>query len=153
MAEIVSLHRSPGGVPKTFVPEVAVTRDGLEGDGHRFYLHGGEDKALCIYAMELIEALQAEGHPIAPGTTGENVTVRGLDWRLMVPGARVRLGAVLAEVTDYSTPCKTIAGSFRDGRSTRIGQKAYPGWSRVYARVLEPGVLRVGDAVSLVADD
>ncbi len=153
MGEIVSLHRSPGGVPKTFVAEVAVTRDGLEGDGHRYYLHGGEDKALCLYAMELIEALQAEGHPIAPGTTGENVTLRGLDWRRMVPGARVQLGAVLAELTDYATPCKTITGSFHDGRSTRIGQKVHPGWSRVYGRVVVPGVLRVGDAAAFVPSD
>src|SRR2546422_5744398 len=33
-----------------------------------------------MYAMEAIEALRAEGHPIVPGAIGENLTVHGLDW-------------------------------------------------------------------------
>ena len=84
---VVSINRSRGGVPKLAVPEVFVSVDGLEGDSHVYHRHGGPDKAVCIYSIEVIEALQREGHPIAPGTTGENVTVSGLDWPRLVPGA------------------------------------------------------------------
>lgn len=152
MATVVSLNRSGGGVPKLPVDEAWVGPNGLDGDRQRNRrFHGGPDRALCLYSADLIDALRAEGHPIAAGTTGENVTVRGLDWREMVPGARLRVGGALVEVTSYTAPCKNIAGSFAGGDFTRISQKRHPGWSRVYTRVIEDGLVRNGDAVAFVA--
>jgi len=149
---VVSLNRSHGGVPKLPVAEARVSAEGMDGDRQRnLKYHGGPDRALCLYAAERIEALKAEGHPIDVGTTGENVTVLGLDWSLVVPGARLRVGAALLEVTSYADPCRTIRGSFLGGRSGRISRKKHPGWSRVYARVLRDGAVRVGDAVELEA--
>lgn len=150
-ARIVFLNVSPGGVPKFPVPMADVSELGLAGDGHSDGRHhGGPERALSLYSLELIDALRAEGHPIAPGTTGENVTVAGLDWRAVVPGARVQLGdAVIAEVTSYAAPCKTIRKSFIDEHFARISDKRHPGWSRVYARVIRPGTLQVGDSVRL----
>lgn len=149
-ATIVALGSSPGGVPKLPRNEVFVSKSGLDGDGHRYHGHGGPDKAVCLYAVEVIDALRAEGHPIAAGTTGENVTVRGLDWPAIVPGVRLMLGAVEVEVTEYATPCQTIVDSFADRRSKRISQKLHPGWSRVYARVITEGILILGDPVRVV---
>jgi MOSC domain-containing protein YiiM len=106
---------------------------------------------LCLYALERIEALRAEGHPITPGAVGENVTVEGIDWTKVTPGARLALGAtVLVEITDYAGPCKKISAAFADGDSMRIHPQRHPGWSRVYARVLAPGVIATGDAVTLI---
>ena len=114
--------------------------------------HGGPERAVCVYAIERIRALQAEGHPIDVGTAGENVTVEGIDWDLVVPGARIRLGnEVLLEVASFTTPCKTIRDSFTDGRFVRISQKLHRGWSRVYARVLSEGEIRSGDTVELTS--
>jgi MOSC domain-containing protein YiiM len=107
-------------------------------------------RALCLYAQERIDGLRAEGHPIGPGAVGENVTIEGLDWDAVVPGVRLRIGAAEVEVTSYTVPCKSIAGAFRDGAFTRIGQKVHPGWSRVYVRVLREGAVAVGDSVSWV---
>ena len=147
---ILSLNRSDGGVPKLAVHEAFVDRDGMEGDRQRnLKYHGGRDRALCLYSAERIAALRAEGHPIEAGSTGENVTIAGLSWEDVVPGVRMRLGAAVVEVTSYADPCRTIRASFLGGRSARIGQKAWPGWSRVYARVLTEGIVRVGDAVEL----
>lgn len=146
---VASLQRSDGGVPKVAVAEARVTQLGLEGDRQAHPgIHGGPERALCLFSLERIAALQAEGHPIAPGTTGENVTVAGVDWELFVPGSRWRLGPeVVIEVTRYTTPCKTIAGSFAGGDFNRIHHAQQPGWSRVYARVLQEGVVRSGDPV------
>ena len=149
-AAIVSLNSSPGGVPKLPRDELFVSTSGLEGDGHCFDLHGGPDRAVCLFAAEVIDALRAEGHPIAAGTAGENVTVRGLDWPTIVPGVRLVLGAVEVEITEYATPCQTIVDSFSDRRSKRISQKLHPGWSRVYARVITEGILTLGDPVRVV---
>jgi len=146
------LSVSGGGVPKLPVPEARVHVGGMAGDAQADRAHhGGPERALCLFALEQIEELQAEGHPIAPGNAGENVTVVGLDWRRVVPGARLRLGEeVLVEVSSYTSPCRTIAGWFADGDFNRMNQQTHPGWSRVYARVLEEGVLRQGDAVELL---
>jgi MOSC domain-containing protein YiiM len=106
---------------------------------------------VCVYSLERIRALQAEGHPIDVGTAGENVTVEGIDWDLVVPGARLRLGqAVIVEVASFTTPCKTIRESFIDEQFVRISHKLHPGWSRVYTRVLSEGEIRSGDPVELI---
>jgi MOSC domain-containing protein YiiM len=103
-----------------------------------------------VYSLERIRALQAEGHPIDVGTAGENVTLEGIDWNLVIPGARLRLGEeVLLEVAAFTSPCKTIRESFIDGKFSRISQQIHPGWSRVYTRVLSEGGIRCGDPVEV----
>ena len=152
-ARLTHINVNPaGGVPKHGVPEAAVTAVNVSGDKQRnLQYHGGPTRAVCLYALERIRALRAEGHPIEPGSTGDNFTVEGLDWDRIVPGTRLRVGDhVLLEITDYTTPCQNIAGSFSDGQSKRISQKLHPGWSRVYAKVLAQGVVRTGDAVGVV---
>ena len=107
-------------------------------------------RALCLFASERIEGLQAEGHPIEAGAIGENVTIRGLEWDDVVPGVMLKLGdGVLIEITSYTVPCATIMHCFLEEDPTRVSQAAYPGWSRVYARVRASGTIRVGDQVEL----
>jgi MOSC domain-containing protein YiiM len=143
---------SPGGVPKLPIPSARVTELGLEGDAHReLEHHGGPERALCLFALEQIRALQAEGHLISPGAIGENLTVEGLDWERVTPGSRLELGdAVVIEVTRYTSPCLTIKKSFRDGDYSRVSQKKHPGSSRVYARVIKTGAIQQGDPVRLL---
>jgi MOSC domain-containing protein YiiM len=154
-SRIGTIHQisvSDGGVPKLAVPEAEVAVGGLEGDRQRDRRnHGGPDRAICLFSLDVIERLRVEGHPIAPGTAGENITVSGVDWGLMQPGTRLRLGdRVLLEVTRFTTPCTNIAGSFADGEYGRILEQIHPGESRVYARVVTPGRVRQGDRVALV---
>lgn len=153
MGHIYQLNISNGGVPKLPVSEAFVGRLGLTGDAQRdLEHHGGPDRAVCLYAFEHIVALQGAGHPIAPGTTGENVTITGLDWPSLGPGTRLALGdEVELEITGYAAPCSNIAGSFADGVFTRLSQKKYPGWSRLYARVLRTGAVVLGDTVRVIA--
>lgn len=151
---IVQISISAGGVPKHPVAEARVTADGIDGDGHRnTRYHGGPDRALCLYSIERIRALAAEGHSIVPGSIGENVTIEGLEWSAVEPGARMRLGErVVIEVTRYTSPCFNITSSFTDGDYSRVSQKQRPGSSRVYARVLTEGVIRRNDRVRLLKD-
>jgi MOSC domain-containing protein YiiM len=152
---IVQISVSPGGVPKTPVPSAEVTGAGVEGDAHRdLEHHGGPDRAVCLFSLEQIQALQAEGHPVVPGALGENVTIEGIDWAQIVPGSRLELGGhVLLEVTRYTSPCLNIRPAFSHGDYSRVSEKRHPGWSRVYARVLAPGHIKTGDPVQLFPAD
>ncbi|MBI5854978.1 MAG: MOSC domain-containing protein [Nitrospirae bacterium] len=150
-ARVHQINVSNGGVPKLPVPEAHVTTNGLAGDRQRsLTVHGGPDRAVCLFSLEQIQALQAEGHSIAPGASGENVTLDGLEWGKLKPGHRLRIGTtVRLELTSYTDPCKYNAQWFTDRNFNRINQKRHPGWSRLYARVLVGGIIRTGDAVVL----
>lgn len=151
-AHIFQLNTSPGGVPKQPVPAAEVTTLGLAGDSQLDKVHhGGPDRAVCLFSLEHILALQAEGNPIYPGSIGENVTVAGLDWSRVVPGTRLALGdEVELEITSYAAPCSSIAGSFTSSRFGRVSHKSHPGWARTYARVIRTGTVAPGDPVRIL---
>jgi MOSC domain-containing protein YiiM len=151
---IHQINVSDGGVPKLPVHEAEVTLSGLVGDRQaNTEHHGGPARALCLYALERITALQGEGHPISPGSTGENLTLAGLDWAQVIPGTRLLLGdEVVVEITEYTLPCAKIAGSFAGGEIDRMAQEQHPGWSRVYAKVLVEGCVQTSDSVYILGD-
>jgi MOSC domain-containing protein YiiM len=149
-----SVNVSGGGVPKTPVPSAHVRTTGVEGDRQRdLRYHGGPDRAVSLFSSDLIESLRADGHPIAPGSIGENLTLAGLDWNQLAPGVRVQIGDVVLEVTSAVPPCRKIAGSFRDGDFSRVSEKRSPARSRFYCRVLAEGSVRVGDSVQVLVPE
>lgn len=150
---VVQVSVNPaGGVPKHRVPQARLQADNVEGDKQRhLQFHGGPERAVCLFSWEVIRELQEEGHPIDCGTTGENLTLAGIDWSLLVPGVQLQIGdEALIEITRPTTPCKTIAASFVDGNFNRISHKKYPAATRYYGRILTEGVVCEGDAVTLV---
>ncbi len=127
-----------------------ITIDGIDGDSQsdrRF--HGGPDRAVVLFSLDVIRAIRAEGHPIGVGTTGENLTVSGVDWSTLVPGLEVRIADVRLLITKYASPCAKIRGSFLHHDVTRISQNVHAGCSRLCARVLAEGIVRIGDALTL----
>jgi MOSC domain-containing protein YiiM len=149
---IHQINISSGGVPKLPVDAAVIAAGGLVGDGHDDTKHhGGPNAAVCLFSLEVIARLREEGHPIGPGTTGENVTLAGLDWPRVAPGCRLIFdGGVELEITQYTGPCATIRNSFRGLEFRRIKQELHLGESRVYARVIREGQLRTGEQVTLV---
>ncbi len=150
-ARIFQISVSNGGVPKLPVQQAEITINGLVGD-HQAHpnAHGGPERAVCLYSLERILELQAEGNPAFPGSLGENLTLSGVDWDKIKPGMRLQVGSeVELEITRYTTPCNEITPSFKDRDSNRILQDRFPGWSRVYARVVKPGSVKIGDLVAI----
>jgi MOSC domain-containing protein YiiM len=151
---LAGIQVSDGGVPKRPVASARITAGGLEGDRQRdLRYHGGPERAVSLYSLERIEALQRDGHPIAPGTTGENLTVAGIDWGAVRPGAELRVGTALLRVTAYASPCRKIGASLAGRDIGLLSQEVHPGWSRVYARVVRGGEVRTGDEVALAVPD
>lgn len=147
---VVQVSLSPGGVPKLPVLRAAVTAQGVSGDRQATRRHHGRPwQAVCLWSAEVVDALAAEGHPIGYGSAGENLTVRGLPWASVRPGARLLVGSALVEVMAFAIPCRKNAQWFADGRFRRMAQGVSPGRSRLYARVVVDGVVAPGDPAVL----
>jgi hypothetical protein len=144
-----ALHLGDGGVPKRRVDTVEVGWGGVVGDRQAARQHHGRPwQALCLWSAEVIEAFAAAGHPLAPGNAGENVTVRGLDWSEVRAGVRLRLGTVLCDVSAFALPCYKNKQWFTGGDFRLMHHDRGP-VSRVYATVVQPGRIAVGDVAVL----
>ena len=151
MGRVHQINTSKGGVPKLPVDNAVVGERGVVGDEQADKVHHGHpEQALCLFSLEVIEQFQSEGHPIEPGSAGENITVSGIDWTEVVPGKKMSIGPVEIEITQFATPCSKNARWFIDGRYNRMHASRHPGESRVYARVLAGGAIRTGDPVELL---
>ena len=112
-------------------------------------VHGGVDKALYSYAAEDYGWWGAElGQELAPGTFGDNLTVRGVDVSGAEVGERWRVGGTLLEVAQPRIPCFKLGirmGSQRFPR--RFAAARRPG---AYLRILAEGEVAAGDPVEVV---
>jgi len=148
---VASVNISPGGVPKLPVDEAWVGHRGLRGDGHSEPepSHGGPERAVCLYSMESIARVAADGHTAFPGAFGENITLEGIELVGLASGDRLAIGeaGLQIQLTTRSEPCQTIAHWFVERRIARIGSPTHPEDTRWYARVLQEGPVRAGDRV------
>ncbi len=141
---------SLGGVPKYPVEKININYEGVIADTQNdLKYHGGPKRAVCIYSIEKIRQLQEEYNPIFAGSTGENITIQGIDWDLLRSGVIINIGECIIQLTGVAPPCKTIIDSFSDGNFNRISEKTYPGWSRWYASIIKKGIVNSGDLVSV----
>lgn len=144
------------GIPKRAVDQALVTKWGLAGDSQRVdYIkswggHGGLDKAVMLWSVDVIEEVNRDGHQCFPGSSGEQLTLSGVDWSVVKTGARVAVGnSVILEVTYLKGPCASQSPYFVNGVEgrRRISPKRHPHSGRVLAKVLRPGRVWLGDAV------
>lgn len=151
-ARVLQVNVSNGGVPKRAVEAAFVGRKGLAGDAvNHPKVHGGPERAVCLFPLELIQRLQDEGHPIFPGSVGENLTVAGVDWATLETGDEIAVGEeVVLQLASRVEPCNTIQTSFAEGNFKRIKPDRVPAETRWYARVLHEGTVRPGDEVRVV---
>jgi MOSC domain-containing protein YiiM len=149
---IAQINTSGGGVPKRAVTsgEATIGRDGVAGDVQADRKHHGRPfQAMSLWSTEVIAGLAADGHPIGPGSAGENLTLSGLDWAALRAGTRMRAGTALLELSYPAIPCQKQTRWFSDGDYNRISHERNPDLVRWYAWVREPGVVRAGDEVTI----
>jgi MOSC domain-containing protein YiiM len=122
----------------------------FDDDHSKINIHGGPERALCLFSFDIILKLQTEGHPVFPGALGENITISGLRWESVVLGVRLRTNrGVRILITSFTSRCRTIENYFKEMQYRRILQKINPGWSRVYVEVLQDGMLKIGDSIRI----
>jgi MOSC domain-containing protein YiiM len=154
---LVQVNVSPGGVPKYPVEEARVSFDRVEGDSwNDMEHHGLPGQAVCLFSVELIGQLVAEGYPLFPGALGENFTTEGIDYRRIRLGDQYRVGSdVEIRITKVRRPCRTISvyGSSllraMFDADVKAGNTSSPRWGRsgFYAEVLKEGSVRPGDPI------
>lgn len=127
--------------------EVTIAKLGIEGDAivNRKH-HGGKDQAIYLYFADdyrwWSEQLDQE---LAPGTFGENLTIAGVEGRIVSVGDRFTMDEVVLEVTSHRTPCATFAARMDDPKFLkRFHQANRPG---AYCRVIETGAIHAGEPV------
>ena len=146
-------HQEQTGIWKHPIPQAVVDAQGIRGDiQFDRRVHGGVDKALHQYAVSsyarLQQAFPALAAQIVVGSMGENLTVAGMDEANVHIGDVYRIGTVTLQVSQPRNPCWKINSKFDDERLAKfIAGEFIHGW---YYRVLEAGVMQVGDAMELI---
>ncbi|GAA3055806.1 MOSC domain-containing protein [Rhizobium viscosum] len=143
-------ERLPGKSYKTGIFKHAVSggvmvdAEGLVGDAicNRKH-HGGVDQAVYLEGSISLDWWAKElGHPVEPGTFGENLVVEGLDNRQVAVGDRFVTGELILEVTSCRIPCATFAAKMNDPKFVkRYTVAARPG---IYCRVIHAGIVTAG---------
>lgn len=125
--------------------------EGLEGNAVAdTRVHGGPDKAVCVYSAEHWPYWRERlGEPDLGGAAfGENFSVAALAEPGVCLGDRWRVGDARFEVSQPRRPCWKLARRWREKRLTLwVQETGYTGW---YLRVIEEGAVTPGDAIDLV---
>ena len=142
-----------GGVPKLPIEKATILVTGVKGDYNRFRTEkkgGIGTRAVTLFSLERIHQLQQEGHSIDVGTTGENITVEGVDWSSLSVGTRMMIGDAVLELSEPTAPCSKIGKSFEKGAFSRIDHDLEVGWSRWSASVIDEGHVEVGSQIIII---
>ncbi len=145
----------PDKIPSGFLKTahdglIAVTATGLEGDQQAdLSVHGGPDKAVYGYAGAHYPAWAAEFPALdfPGGAFGENLTIADLTEADICIGDVHAIGTARLQVCQPRQPCFKLALRHDEPKLVKAMVKSgRAGW---YYRVLTPGQIRPGDALTL----
>ena len=97
-------------------------------------------RQILLVDKETLDAMQ-----LHPGIIRENITTEGLNVNGLAMGEQLRIGPVLLQVSAVCTPCDQLEKVRPGLRREMYGRRG------MLCRVLESGVIRVGDAIRRVA--
>jgi MOSC domain-containing protein YiiM len=95
----------------------------------------------------IIESESLANFELAPGQVRENLTISGLTLAGQPPGAQIRAGEALLEVTGDCAPCRFL-DDIRDGL-----QRDMAGQRGTLCRVINGGAIHTGDEILVVSSD
>ena len=114
---------------------------GLEGD---FHAKGGERQIslLLIESREQVSNSKEKG--LCFSRFSENITIRDLDTTVLTPGMRLSAGKALLEITGETKHCHEECILYEAGKHCQLAGQS------LFARVVESGLVLVGDRISEV---
>lgn len=133
---------------------IEVNNLGLEGDYQaNKKLHGGIEKAICVYPAEHYELWRKEIKmpALSFGGFGENLTTNGLLEDNVYLGDRFRIGSVEVIVTQPREPCSTLNAHL--GLMDLSKHFIKSGRSGFYFSVAKEGILKNDDFIECLSRD
>jgi MOSC domain-containing protein YiiM len=97
-------------------------------------------RQVLLVDRETLDAMQ-----LHPGIVRENITTEGLNVNGLAMGEQLRIGPVLLQVSAVCTPCDQLEKVRPGLRREMYGRRG------MLCRVLEGGVIRVGEAIRRAA--
>lgn len=143
MAKVIAVNISrEKGVPKQPISAGTFEANyGLQGDAHA----GNWHRQVSLLGIESINKMEKMGLTnIESGSFAENITTEGLNLYELSIGTRLKLGAVLMEVTQIGKECHggcAIRQTVGDCIMPREG---------IFAKVITGGVLKPGDEIQVL---
>jgi MOSC domain-containing protein YiiM len=142
---VLAVNISPGGIPKRPQESARALKHGLIGDGRNHAKHIRPDRAVSLWDCEILEQLFNEGFStLAPGTAGENLTVRDLKVQAMSPGTLLRIGETVLKLEQPRKPCYVLDAIDSRLKEVIVGRCGY------MASVLREGVIRPGMPIKVI---
>ena len=129
------------GERKTPVTEVTLRENhGIVGDAHA----GDWHRQISLLAKESIDKMRALGLDVDNGDFAENLTTEGIDLPKLPIGTHLQVGESLLEVTQIGKECHNRCAIYYQAGDCVMPKEG------IFAKVLKEGILRPGDAVTII---
>lgn len=134
--------RTRAGGPMTEVPGARAPQGGWLGGDHG----GSERRGVTFLSREAWTRVNQDlGADLPWHVRRANVCVEGLDLPALI-GRRVRVGQLVLDVLDETRPCD-LMDEMHPGLQAALRPEGRGG---VYGRVLEGGLLQIGDSIEIL---
>lgn len=142
MGEVIAVCISEKkGTAKRNIGECRFIEDfGLEKDAHA----GNWHRQVSLLSYDEVEKFRARGANVADGAFGENLLVKGFDFKTYPVGTIFKCNDVVLEITQIGKKCHSECEIFH-----MVGDCIMPR-EGVFARVLRGGSIKVGDELEVV---
>jgi len=145
LGKIVSINISnKKGDKKKPVEEAAVTRYGINGDGHSGEWH----RQVSLLSVESIRKVNRKGVEAKPGDFAENITTSGFSLNKLCVGDVITIGGedgVVLKVTQIGKECPKPCSIYY-----QMGWCIMPK-EGIFCRVIRPGKIRIGNKITSTA--
>lgn len=145
MGKIIAVCTSPEkGTQKQNVGSALLVEDwGIQGDAHAGKWH----RQVSLLSYDRVEEFRTRGAQVEPGAFGENLLVEGFDFKSLPVGTRFGCNGAVLELTQIGKQCHAHCQIYR-----QVGDCIMPR-EGVFTRVLQGGVVRVGDELTILKEE
>lgn len=130
--------------------EITIEKLNIVGDEQADMIyHGGEHKAVYAFSADHYDYWKDvfNNKDLSSGMFGENFTISNFDEENIHIGDQFRFGTALLEVSQPRVPCFKLGIALNNKNAPKLFTQHYA--TGVYFRVLEPGITKTGDVVSV----
>lgn len=138
---IIAVCISPEkGTAKQNIDTVELRKDfGLVNDAHA----GNWHRQVSLLSYDKVEDFRKTGAQVDDGAFGENLLVKGIDFKTLPVGTIIKSGTVVLEITQIGKECHAHCAIYH-----QVGDCIMPR-EGVFAKVIEGGILSVGDVMTI----